>query len=86
MSERSADVSARGHALGAGLSLRWAAAAFIVLFSTVCASGLSPYQPVAGDPIVRTFQVPTYAWDENSGGMAAQVSGTLWFTPDGCHF
>ena len=84
MSERSADASARGHALGAGLSLRWAAAALIAVLSTACGTGASPYQPAAGDPIVRTFQVPTYAWDEDSGGMAGQISGTLWFTPDGC--
>jgi hypothetical protein len=42
-----------------------------------------PYVPAANGPAVSTFAVPTYAWDGGSG-MDAAVSGTLWFTPEGC--
>lgn len=42
-----------------------------------------PYAPAADGPVASTFEVPTYAWDGGSG-MDAAVSGTLWFTPDGC--
>ncbi len=41
------------------------------------------YTAPAGGPVTSTFQVPTYSWDGGSG-MDALVSGTLWFTPEGC--
>ena len=41
------------------------------------------FVPPADGPIVSTFPVPTYAWDEG-GGDAAQVSGVLALTDAGC--
>lgn len=39
--------------------------------------------PDGGGPVSGTFTVPTYDWDGRSA-MDALVSGTLWFTPEGC--
>ena len=41
------------------------------------------FVPPAGGPIVDTFPVPPYDWDEG-GGDAAQVAGGLAFTDAGC--
>jgi hypothetical protein len=39
--------------------------------------------PAADGPVASTFDVPTYSWDEGAA-MDAAVSGTLWFTNEGC--
>ncbi|GAA4398955.1 hypothetical protein GCM10023153_24410 [Ornithinibacter aureus] len=55
----------------------------IAWLSSGCGSGARAYEPAAGGPIVSTFTVPTYAWDKGAGADAS-VSGTLWFTAEGC--
>ena len=83
MSRRSRGASARRHGPRARLSVGLASVAVIASLSTGCGMGGRAYEPAAGGPVVSTFKVPTYAWDKGSG-MDALVSGTLWFTPEGC--
>lgn len=83
MSGRSAGASTRRRQPRARSCVCLVSLAVIASLSIGCGVGSRPYEPPAGAPIVSTFKVPTYAWDEGSG-MAARVSGTLWFTPEGC--
>ncbi len=83
MSGRIARASAHHHQPQTRSWLRSVSVAALALLAVGCGSRSAPYQPPAGAPILSTFKVPTYAWDGGSG-MAAQVSGTLWFTPEGC--
>ena len=83
MSGRSRGASAQRHGPRARLSVCLASVAVIAWLSTGCGMGSRAYEPAAGGPVVSTFKVPTYAWDKGSG-MDALVSGTLWFTADGC--
>jgi hypothetical protein len=82
MSGRSRVASARRHGPRARLTVCLASVAVIASLPTGCGMG-SRYEPAADGPIVSTFTVPTYSWDKGSG-MDALVSGTLWFTADGC--
>ena len=83
MSGRSNGASAQRHGPRARLSVCLASVAVIAWLSTACGMGSRAYEPAAGGPVVSIFKVPTYAWDKGSG-MDALVSGTLWFTADGC--
>jgi len=83
MSGASRNGSAQRHRPRARLSACLASVAVIALLVTGCGIGSRAYQPAAGGPVVSTFKVPTYAWDKGSG-MDALVSGTLWFTAEGC--
>lgn len=83
MSGASRNGSAQRHRPRARLSACLASVAVIALLVTGCGIGSRAYEPAAGGPVVSTFKVPTYAWDKGSG-MDALVSGTLWFTAEGC--
>jgi hypothetical protein len=82
MSGRSRAASARRHGPRARLTVCLASVAVVASLPTGCGMA-SRYEPAADGPIVSTFTVPTYTWDKGSG-MDALVSGTLWFTADGC--
>jgi hypothetical protein len=82
MSGRSRAALARRHGPRARLTVCLASVAVVASLPTGCGMA-SRYEPAADGPIVSTFTVPTYTWDKGSG-MDALVSGTLWFTADGC--
>ncbi|MDO5501608.1 MAG: hypothetical protein Q4G67_00410 [Actinomycetia bacterium] len=64
-----------------------AAAALVVaavLGSQFLPDRSTPLRPAGSDsPVAETFEVPTYAWDQEAG-MAALLSGRLAITPEGC--
>lgn len=70
--------------IAGGLAAAAAVAGAIIWASLPATDGdVGPAEQPTGGPIVETFEVPTFAWDEG-GGDAAQVAGALAFTDAGC--